>query len=172
MNNTMHTLLNKLRIIGKIRAGQRLDTTNELTVYEEGWASWIYRKWYRDNKDETIRVLQELYKSIEQHTEQLISSVTNSSPSYAKKIRVVINLAKQLYLSIEGLDNLAKTYSNYPKVVASIEGIIQDYAVASFALLIAAIPEDSLLPILRRDINFNGSVCYDNPHKQQDVKFE
>ncbi len=172
MNNTMHSLLNKLRIISKIRPGQRLDTTNELTVYEEGWTSWIYRKWYRDNKDETIRVLQDLYKSIEQHTEQLISSVSTSSPLYLKKIRVIINLAKQLYLSIEGLDNLAKTYSNYPKVVASIEGIIQDYAIASFAILIASIPEDNLLPVLKRDITFNGSVCYDNPNKVHDVKFE
>ena len=61
MNAIFHDLLCKLRIISKLKVNQKLDTTNGLNIYTEGWISWMYRKINRDNKDEGVRFLDELY---------------------------------------------------------------------------------------------------------------
>jgi len=158
MNNIIHEYLNKLRIISKIKAGQRLDTTNGLSVYEEGWYNWLLRKYYHDNKDEGVRYLQDLYKAIDQSVEQLINDIYTIADENKKnkKIHVAINLAEKIRSSIIGIENLAKTYHYYPKIVATLEGIVQDFAVPTYLQLLDYIPKHKLTKDLIGDIQFNG----------------
>jgi len=167
----MHEYLNKLRIISKIRPGQRLYTiNNDLTVYEESIIQWIYRKWYRDSKDETTRILQDLYKSIDQEVEQLTfnlkvgffenSSDTKKSDIVSKKKQLIITLAEKIKSSIVGIENLSKTYEQYPKTTAILEGIVQDFAIVIYKHLLEYIPVSELGKYLKGNISYNGTIIY------------
>lgn len=162
VNNIMHEHINKLRIISKIRPGQKLDTTSGITVYEESIFNWLYRKYYRDSKDEAVRILQEIYKSIDRSTEQLLLDFKNvkDKNKLFKLITIIINLAENIKSSITGIENLSKTYVQYPKTVATLEGIIQDFAIVSYTQLLESIPEEKLTKNLRENINYMGVVLY------------
>ncbi len=162
MTEVMHDLLNKLRVIGKVREGQKLDTSNGLNVYTDTWANWIFRKWNRDNKDEGIRFLQDLYRSLQQSAETVITElkIAVDETKKAKAIYVLINTATELKTSIKGLDNLAKTYSNFPTTLASLEGILRDYVIVTYTALLDAIPEDRLTKSLRESITYGNVVVY------------
>jgi len=162
MNDVMHDLLNKLRIISKVRENQKLDTSNGLNVYTDGWVNWMLRKWNRDNKDEGIRFLRDQYKALQQSIETVINELKHS-PSETKKAMatyVLINAATELKASVKGLDNLCKTYINYPTTVAALDGILKDYVIVTYSSLMEAIPNDKLTRDLRESITYNGSVVY------------
>ncbi len=162
MNDVMHDLLNKLRIISKVRENQKLDTSNGLNVYTDGWVNWMLRKWHRDNKDEGIRFLRDQYKALQQSIETVINELRHS-PNETKKamaIYVLINAASELKASVKGLDNLCKTYTNYPTTVAALDGILKDYVIVTYSALIEAIPQDKLTRELRESITYNGSIVY------------
>jgi hypothetical protein len=156
MNDVMHEHLNKLRIISKIHEGQKLDTSNGLYIYTDGWVSWAIRKWYRDNKDEGVRYLRDLYKSFGQSVETVITEARTSSNETRRSqaIYVLINAATELRASISGLNALSKTYTGYPTTVAALEGILRDYVIVTYSLLVEAIPEN------RRPTAFNESIMY------------
>jgi len=162
MNDVMHDLLNKLRIISKVRENQKLDTSNGLNVYTDGWVNWMLRKWHRDNKDEGIRFLRDQYKALQQSIETVINELRHS-PSETKKAMatyVLINAASELKASVRGLDNLCKTYTNYPTTVAALDGILKDYVIVTYSALIEAIPPDKLTKDLRESITYNGAIVY------------
>lgn len=155
INDVMHDLLNKLRVISKIKEGQKLDTANGLNVYTEGWVNWLLRKWNRDNKDEGIRNLRDLYKALQQSVETVINESKKSMATY-----VLINAASELKASVKGLDNMCKTYANFPTTVAALDGILKDYVIVTYSSLMEAIPEDKLTKDLRESITYGGVVVY------------
>ena len=169
MNDVMHDLLNKLRIIGKVREGQKLDVANGLHVYSDSWTNWLMRKWNRDNKDEGVRCILDLYKSLAQSVEVLIND-TKSAKNDVKKannIYVMINIASNIKNSIKGLDNLAKTYNNYPSTTSSIEGIVKDYVIVIYNSLIDNIPSEKMPRDLLEQILFMGNTIYENSVENQ-----
>ena len=161
MNDVMHDLLNKIRIISKIREGQKLDTTNGLNVYTEGWYNWLARKWNRDTKDEGVRYLRDLYKSVQQTVENVINESHNQSqPKQTMAIYILVNTATELKASIRGLDNLCKTYAYYPTTIAAIDGILKDYVIVTYSSIIDSIPVDKLTKDLRESVSYNGNIIY------------
>ncbi len=163
MNDTMHELLIKVRIIGKIRENQKLDTSNGLHVYNDGWLNWIMRKWNRDNKDEGVRFLRDLYRSLEQSVDILINEtkLLKNDAKKSKIIYVMINIATDLKNSIKGLDNLSKTYAAYPSTTSAIEGILRDYVIVIYNALLENIPNDKLPENLKDSIIYAGAPLYD-----------
>lgn len=163
MNDGMHDLLNKLRVIGKVQKGQKLDVANGvLNVYVDGWFNWIGRKWNRDSKDEGIRFLRDLYKSLQQSIDPIIRESQNNQNDAKKSmsIYVLINTATELKASIKGIENLSKTYVVYPTTVAALEGILRDYVIVTYSALIDAIPEQKLTNELRESIMYNNTIVY------------
>ena len=160
MNDVMHDLLNKLRIISKIREGQKLDTSNGLHIYTETWTNWLVRKWYRDNKDEGVRYLRDLYKSFGQSVETVINEAKTAKNETRKSqaIYVLINAATELRASINGLDSLSKTYTGFPTTVAALEGILRDYVIVTYSLLIEAIPENRIPKEFKESIMYAGQI--------------
>lgn len=163
INDVTHDLFNKLRIISKIKEGQKLDVSNGgLNVYTDGWINWFFRKWNRDNKDEGIRQLRDLYRSIQQSIETVVDE-SKYSISESKRImamRALINAASELKSSIRGLDNMRKTYAGYPATIASLDGILKDYVMVTYSLLLEAIPKNKLTPELRETITYCNNVIY------------
>lgn len=166
MNDIMHEYLNKLRIIGKIRKDEKLDTTNgQLNVYRPGWFNWIYRKYYGDNKEEGTRYLQDFFKSLDQTVEQLVSEINLYTPKqgqvttarYNKLINIAINLAEKIKQSIHGIENLSHTYAAYPRTTSTLEGIIQDFALPTYKQLIDIIPSARLTKVLKERFKY-GSI--------------
>ncbi len=162
MNDVMHDLLNKLRVISKIKEGQKLDTSNGLNVYTDGWINWALRKWNRDNKDEGIRFLRDLYKALQQSVETVINESKHSQSESKKSMAtyVLINAASELKASVRGLDSLCKTYANYPTTVAALDGVLKDYVIVTYSSLMEAIPKDKLTKELRESITYGGAVVY------------
>ena len=160
MNDVMHDLLNKIRIISKIREGQKLDTNNGLNVYTEGWFNWIARKWNRDTKDEGVRYLRDLYKSVQQTVENVINETKQPAPKQTMAVYVLVNTATELKASVRGLDNLCKTYAHYPTTVAAIDGILKDYVIVTYSSIIDAIPDEKLTKELRESVSYSGNIIY------------
>ncbi len=158
MNNVIHDYLNKLRLISKLKEGQSLCVKDHVSIYEFNYVNWFWRKLYNDNKNEVARFLQEFYKSIDQSVELLVSDLKNKP----KNISVIINLAEKIKLSIHGIENLSKTYNNYPQIVAILEGIIQDYAISSYKQLLENIPVNCRTKYLNDDVMYNETVLYTN----------
>jgi hypothetical protein len=169
MNNIIHDYLNKLRLISKLKEGQSLYVKDTVNIYEFNYINWLWRKFYNDNKNEVVRYLQELYKSIDQSIEMLINEInTHNKETFKKKsdITIAIILAEKIKSSINGIENLSKTYIHFPQTVAMLEGIIQDYAISSYKQLMEIIPEEL------KTKNLSGNVTYNDIILYQEIKSE
>ena len=174
MNNVMHEQLNKLRLISKLKEGQSLYTKDGISVYEFSYLNWIWRKWYNDNKDEVVRYMQDFYRSVDQSVDTLTSDIyhanVNSNEIKKKKlIDVAINLAEKIKASFMGIENLSKTYVNYPKTISVLDGLIQDYAITTYKQLLEYIPKDKLSKDLRENVTYNGVLVYQGYDENQRV---
>jgi hypothetical protein len=172
MNDMMHELLNKLRIIGKIKKGQKLDTNNGLRVYNDSWLNWVVRKWNRDNKDEGIRYLRDLYKALGQSINIIINECeAHQDPKKNQRnIDMLINIAVEYKNSINGLDNLSKTYINFPETVASLDGILRDYVIVTYKIICQYLPVYQLPEYLLENIRYDGQIVFKNSHLIVDVQ--
>jgi len=162
MNQVLHDQLNKLRLISKLKEKHSLETTGGLSVYEPGYMSWFFRKWSHDGKDEVVRFLQEFYRSIDQSAEQLITDIKTAKDE-TKRVRslhVAVSLAEKLKTSIRGIEMLSKTYSQFAKTTAVLEGIVQDFAIVTYKQILDVIPKEQLSKSLRESITYNGVVLY------------
>ena len=162
INDTTHELLTKLRIISKLKEGQKLDTTNDLIVYNDGFLNWLLRKWNCENKKETIKYLRDLYKSFHQIIEPYLNDI-NTVPDSKKKnmYNRICCIASVLKDSVHGLDNLSKTYSKFPETTAAIEGIIKDYIIMTFSSIIEILPVNIITEELCIPITYNGAIIFD-----------
>jgi hypothetical protein len=163
MNNIIHDYLNKLRLISKLKEGQSLYVKDTVNIYEFNYINWLWRKFYNDNKNEVVRYLQELYKSIDQSIEMLINEInTHNKETFKKKsdITIAIILAEKIKSSINGIENLSKTYIHFPQTVAMLEGIIQDYAISSYKQLMEIIPEELKTKNLSGNVIYNDIILY------------
>jgi len=162
ISDNTHSLLNKLRVIGQIKEGQKLSTNgNNLFIYNDGWLNWILRKWSHDSKDEGVRTLRDLYRSLDQSTDALISDTKSQNEvKRTDALYFIINIAIELKNSIKGLENLTKTYVGYQTTIAEIEGIVKDFAVVRYRALLNVIPADKLSKELKESITFRGTYVY------------
>jgi hypothetical protein len=162
MNDILHGQLNQLRIISKVRAGQRLDTTNNLTVYEDSILNWVIRKYYHDSKDEAVRLLQDLYRTINQSVTQLIADIltTRDDQCRLRKMQVALTLASLINTSIKGVENLSNTYSTFTRTTSILHGIVQDFAIVTYTQLLNVIPDNIYTKDLNDSVLYNGHVIY------------
>lgn len=172
MNDIMHDLLDKLRIISTIKEDQKLDTSNgRLNIYTEGWLSWIRRNWYGDSKDEGVRYIKDMYKAIQQYVETLIKEYNQTRDESKKSaiITVLINAASELKASIKGLDNLCKTYINFQRTTAELLGILKDYILVTYSSLLDVIPANKLPNDLLTSITYGGIIVFSIKKEEIDV---
>lgn len=180
MQHAIHDALNKLRLISRLREEQSLSTTSgNISIYDFTVWNWLVRKFYNDNKSEVTRWLLDFYINLDQITEQLISDICNGKDEVKKNrlIEIAVTLAERIKCSVIGIENLSKTYSPYPKTVAELDGLIQDFLIITYRHLMHVLPNDKLTKILRENVVYHGVLYYigldhtmnmiDNEHKQQ-----
>lgn len=120
---TIHNNLNQLRLLSSLVEGQRLDTRNGLSIYDNTILNWLLRKWHHDNKEETVKYLQYLYIDISGMIDQLSCNIDEETKY------ILINTSALIRSSIHGIENLAKTYKAYPRISTALEGIVYDIAI-------------------------------------------
>jgi hypothetical protein len=162
MNVGLSDQLTKLRIIAKLKEGQTLDTSNGVDIYNYGILSWFWRKWSTDSKERCVITVRELYNVFGQCVDHLLDSLNNTQlPEKRNAIyHTIVECAKALKASIKGLEELSKTYKNYPKTTASLEGIVIDLAIVTYQQLLRVLSDSQLVKGLREDVIYNGSVLY------------
>lgn len=117
MDDNLHGLLNKLRLIASIKPGQKLDTSKpNVDIYQSGWISWIRRKINGDDKDASIRYLTSLYRQVHQELKKI-----QDKKSKELFQNVIVS-------SCDGLINLKNTYRGFSLTQISLQGIIDDFA--------------------------------------------
>jgi hypothetical protein len=155
MNNVMHQQLNQLRVISLINEGDKAKledgflTVDPMATRGIGrlWRQWWIRPWANSTpcKEETVRYLQQFYISISETIDQITSEFGKSEDKkYDKLLLALVNLTENLYYSINGIENLAKTYREHPKQCSEIKGIINDYARPALQILLSTLPEDKV----------------------------
>ena len=170
MNSVTHELLTKLRVISKIKEGQKLDTANGLNIYTDGWINWLMRKWNRDTKDESVRYLRELYISIGQSIDPIIKTALMSPHTRRKQnaIYILVSAAKEIRASVKGLDALARTYSAFPTTIAALEGIVTDYIIVTYNAIITAIPIHVIPKDFKESVLYSGRVIIKGLRSKED----
>lgn len=162
ISDNTHALLNKLRVVGQIKEGQKLSTNgNNLYIYADGWMNWFFRKWSHDSKDEGVRTLRDLFRSLDQSTDVLIlDTKSHNETKHTNALYFIINIAIELKNSIKGLENLAKTYVNYQTTVAEIVGLVKDFALVRYRTLLSVIPSEKMPKELKESVSFRGECVY------------
>ena len=162
MNNTLNEHLNQLRILSRLEEGQSLDTSGSLNIYKPCLANWLMRKWNKDNKDAVIKFLQPFYQSIDQIAEQLIANYRKEKDENirTKIIYQLQSLAEKIFISIKGIENLYKTYRDYPQIMARLEGIVQDIALLTYKQLLDNIPKDRHKGHIKSNLTFMGIIIH------------
>lgn len=163
MKGILHELLTKVRVISKIEEGQSLDTTNGFSIYKKGFFAWFWRKLGGDNKNECVRAISDLFKLLNQTVIAVLDEYKNTA-SLEKSTAILYDLkntALGIKDSMKGLDNLAKTYQQWPAIVAKLEGIIKDFIVVTYdAILRTMSGADMLTNELQENLIFCNVIVY------------
>lgn len=175
MDDIIHDQLNQLRIIGQIRIGQKITTTNGISVYNNGIITWLSRMWNRDGKFETIRVLKDLYKSVDLSITEYIKETDHmpyDEKIFKKRIYLLIKMAESLHDSIGGIENLSQTYSDNQTVNAGMDSIVKDYIIIIYGTLLDYIDRSLWSDKLKTIVTYNGNILYRSappPNKSSDA---
>lgn len=179
MENRLHLYLCKLRIISKIPVGGKLDISyNDINIYYGGFVGWIYRKISGDSKDNAAKYLIELYKEINEFSDQLMYNIQTETNNIIviKKTNMLVSLTEKLKESLTGILNLIDTYKHYLKIVSLFECLEHDVIIPQYKTLLNFIPVIYHTNILKNPIKYSQLYNYPNPlyinntSKQVDLK--
>lgn len=180
METVIHTYLTRLRIISKIPSNGKIDiTNNDLNIYYNSIPNWIRRKIQGDSKDNATKYLMDLYREINEFSDQLMYNInTEDDPiTKRKKIIMLVSLAEKIKESLMGIRNLIGTYKDYLKTVSLLECLEQDIIIPQFRVLKSFIPESYHTPLLKSSIhhsyvhNVNTKIQNLSENDQLDTKF-
>lgn len=119
-SNDYKDTITKLKFIGKIQSGEKINTKHYMAIVNNDWWTSILRTFYNfESRGNTINFINDTIKTAISLIEQVQSQ---SEIDQA----ILSNIYKDLALSIEGIENLKKTYMNDKIVVASLETLIEN----------------------------------------------
>ena len=159
MESMIHNYLVRLRIIAKIPARGRLDTTqNDLNIYYDNMINWIWRKFQGDGKEHAVKYLIDLYREINSFSDQLMYNINTETTDInrRKKISLLVSLSEKLKESLTGIRHLIETYKEYIKIVSLLECIEQDIIIPQYNILLKFIPYEYHTEILKNEISYEG----------------
>lgn len=167
MENILHLYLCKLRIIGKVPIGGKLDISqNDLNIYYGGIVGWFLRKAYGDNKDNATKYLVDLYKEINAFSDQMMYNINMEKNNIIihKKINMLVSLTEKIKESLIGIRNLIGTYKYYLKIVSLLECLEQDVIIPQYKSLMEFIPKEYYTEILKKPIVYEYSTPENMTH--------
>lgn len=119
-SNDYKDTITKLKFIGKIQSGEKINTKHYIAIVNNDWWTSVLRTFYNfESRGNTINFINDTIKT----AISLIEQVQNQTEIDQA---ILANIYKDLALSIEGIENLKKTYINDKIVVASLETLIEN----------------------------------------------
>jgi hypothetical protein len=146
--------LTRMRIVAKIPANGKLDTTDGINIYNFSFTNWVWRKARGDGKLSTTTCLTTLFTEISEFSNQLMISakIEPESIKFDKKCKILASLAERLQSSIFGLHNLIDTYKFFPRTAALLESVEHDIIVPQFKQIYNFLPPEYLTDNLKSSI--------------------
>ncbi len=122
LNNDSHQeVITKLKFIGLIKKDEKINV-NHLSIYNKSMMTSILRKFYQENRDDTLIFIN---YTILRSLEILKLSMISDTPSPSDK-EFTSNLIKDLQRSIEGLQNIQITYADDRLMFCNIQMVIEN----------------------------------------------
>lgn len=119
-SNDYKDTITKLKFIGKIQAGEKINTKHYMAIVNNDWWTSVLRTFYNfESRGNTINFINDTIKNAISLIEQI--KATNDAEQ-----TILSNIYKDLDQAIEGIENLKKTYSTDKIVVASLETLIEN----------------------------------------------
>lgn len=152
MDEKLHAILVKFRIIACIEVGQKLDTkSNELTIQHVNLLSPIYRKFSNDSRECTISYLEALVLNFASVADGLIEK--NEYPKIVDSVEAFQGM-------INGISNLAKTYKDDKTTGQKLKSIVKDYILPMYKKLIYHLPAEMLSAQIKSGVTFIGETLF------------
>ncbi len=144
MYKPLHDHIDKLRIISKIKSGDKLNTVNDFSIHKPILGSSIIRTIYQEGKQKTITYINDLFISNGQFIIRLLEDIKNEHEinKLNQLYDIVVQFANEIRQSISGISELSKTYNYSQETTAKLEGIINDFAIPSYKELLSILPKE------------------------------
>lgn len=116
-------LLIDLKLVSKVSPGERLCVSSRLLAIDHntGWWQSVWRRWTGESRHETFEHLQTLFF----HATTLAHNLLGQPDQESKRIQVRL-ICDAMQAALPGLHNLQQTYSDDPRMVASMEVMAQN----------------------------------------------
>lgn len=129
-SNNYKDTITRLKFIGKIQAGEKINTKHYLAIVNNDWLTSLLRTFYNfESRNNTVLFVNETVTSAFQLLEQMKMSLKTFSQAEIESIdsiNIMTNMYKDLSNSIEGIKNLKKTYRDDKIVVCQLETIVEN----------------------------------------------
>jgi hypothetical protein len=112
-------IISNLKFIGKIKAGEQINI-DTLSICSRNLFSGFYRSIYGESRDKTFHFFSLTIKRAFEKIQAYMNSDRISDKMLCK------NLIQNLYLSIEGLNNLKETYKDDRGFLCDLETLIEN----------------------------------------------
>jgi hypothetical protein len=124
-------ILSKLKFISKIQQGEKIDTKN-LTLLQDSIVTKIIRTYLGDDREKTISFITDILDKSFEILFSITEKNTGKPSGYYEMIS--FNLVEDIKNSIQGINNLKKTYSDdrylfcrYELLVENVELKLRDF---------------------------------------------
>ena len=125
----IYQIISNLKVVAKIPEGGRLSIVySDVNIYEDGWFSWLWRKYNGDSKDRCCAFLHKFYRDLMGFSDSFVREIEaeTSQQLKSRKVNLLDSMRENLKASVVGVDNLIHTYRDYPKTVSSLELVKHD----------------------------------------------
>lgn len=125
LDKTDRVVIN-LKVIATLQEGQRLCVRhNQFSVYDEGWAQALLRWAYSENRwvnyEDVQGVMNEAFCMLGTYCNLVQTGDTSSMPTQTSALGSVATLCREVRSAAQGLNNLKKTYTYDPLMVATLD---------------------------------------------------
>lgn len=161
MDQNLHEVLTKFRIIASLDVGQKIDTkSNELTIQPNDFISGILRKWHNDSREATISYIESLVLKFDVQANYLIKQLSFSQ---------IVDSIEALQGLVAGISTLIKTYKGDKTTIEKLKGIVKDYILITYKKLVYCLPTDHLNEKICSDLTLSGEVLFSYLQKTPDL---
>ena len=114
-------IFTRLKFIGKIQVGEKINTRNYLSVMEDGWLTSVIRRFYSfETRSDSLSFITDTINNALHIIDKIRQSESNND-----KI-ILENMLKDLAQTIVGLKNLMRTYQDDLVFQCRLETTIQN----------------------------------------------
>lgn len=123
MDKSIHYILSKLKVIGKLQSGQKLVVNDSnMEIYECDKNNWdrFVKWWLGETRYKTVDKLQGFYLEVKDIVNTLLHDLEKNEMNLER-------LSLELNAAIRGISNLMLTYQHDQTIVAQLEILSENF---------------------------------------------